>query len=147
MSDLFVNEPRKNIPSPHAPLPERIRPQSLDEFYGQEHLLGPGKPLRLMIESGNPGSMILWGPPGVGKTTLARLIANYVKSDFVQMNAVSSGVKDVRDVIARAQKNRKQLNRQTILFIDEIHRFNKAQQDALLHSVEEGLTTLIGATT
>jgi putative ATPase len=100
-----------------------------------------------MIEGGNLGSVILWGPPGVGKTTLARLIANYVKADFVQMNAVSSGVKEVREVIARAQKNRKQLNRQTILFIDEIHRFNKAQQDALLHSVEEGLTTLIGATT
>ncbi|HLF20448.1 MAG TPA: AAA family ATPase, partial [Bacteroidota bacterium] len=149
MSDLFVNEPSstKQPPLPYTPLAERVRPQSLQEFFGQEHLLGDGKPLRLMIGGGKLASMIFWGPPGSGKTTLARLIANYVRAEFVQLNAVSSGVKEVRDVIAKAEKNRKHMNRQTILFIDEIHRFNKAQQDALLHSVEEGVITLIGATT
>ncbi|MBI4429013.1 MAG: replication-associated recombination protein A [Ignavibacteriales bacterium] len=149
MADLFVNEPSsKKRPSlPYTPLAERVRPQSLEEFFGQEHLLGEQKPLRLMIESQKLSSMIFWGPPGSGKTTLARLISNYVKTEFVQLNAVSSGVKEVRDVIAKAEKNRKHLGKQTILFIDEIHRFNKAQQDALLHSVEEGVVTLIGATT
>jgi len=149
MSDLFVSEPSsKKSPSlPYTPLAERVRPQSLEEFFGQQHLLGPEKPLLQMIRGGKPASMILWGPPGSGKTTLARLIANYVKADFAQLNAVSSGVKEVRDVIGKAEKNRKHLHKQTILFIDEIHRFNKAQQDALLHSVEEGIITLIGATT
>ncbi len=144
MSDLFSNDDSVKRVSSSAPLAERVRPTMLDDFIGQEHLVGADKPLRLMLENGELASMILWGPPGVGKTTLARLIAHYIKADFYQLNAVAAGVKDVRDVIGRAEKNR---NDKTILFIDEIHRFNKAQQDALLHSVEEGTVTLIGATT
>lgn len=149
MSDLFEEKPslRKSSSKSFAPLAERVRPQTLDEFVGQKELLGGGKPLRLMIESDQLFSMILWGPPGVGKTTLARLIANHSNSDFFQLSAVAAGVKDVRDVINAAEKNRKFRDKRTILFIDEIHRFNKAQQDALLHSVEEGIITLIGATT
>lgn len=147
MSDLFSKE-EVNIPrTQSAPLAERMRPRSLDEFIGQGHLVGPEKPLRLMAEHGEPASMIFWGPPGVGKTTLARLIANNVRADFHQLSAVDAGVKDVRAVIAAATKNKKHAGRRTVLFIDEIHRFNKAQQDALLHSVEEGILTLIGATT
>ncbi|HCV42172.1 MAG TPA: AAA family ATPase [Bacteroidetes bacterium] len=130
-----------------APLAERVRPHTLDEFVGQEHLLGQGKPLRVLIETDQLPSMIFWGPPGSGKTTLARIVAKHTKADFFQLNAVSSGVKDVREVIERAEANRKHLRKRTILFIDEIHRFNKAQQDALLHSVEDGVITLIGATT
>lgn len=130
-----------------APLAERVRPRSLDEFVGQEHLLGSGKPLRLLIEQDTLPSIILWGPPGSGKTTLARIIARHTHAGFFQLNAVSSGVKDVRAVIDRADANRKHRGGRTILFIDEIHRFNKAQQDALLHSVEDGIITLIGATT
>ena len=148
MSDLFASDDApKQAPRTYAPLAERVRPQSLDEFVGQRHLLGEGKPLRVIIEKGELFSMILWGPPGVGKTTLARLIAHHINADFYQLNAVSSGVKDVRDIIAKAERNLRQLKRRTILFIDEIHRFNKAQQDALLHSVEEGSIVLIGATT
>jgi putative ATPase len=149
MSDLFSNDTNEsgNSPSAKAPLAERVRPKTLDEFIGQEHLVGPDKPLRLMLEGGTPASMILWGPPGVGKTTLARLIAHYVQAEFFQLNAVSSGVKDVREVIARAENNTRRTKDRTVLFIDEIHRFNKSQQDALLHSVEEGTITLIGATT
>jgi putative ATPase len=148
MPDLFSSDDSQGKPvRSFAPLAERVRPRSLNEFVGQSHLLGEGKPLRVMIEKGELFSMILWGPPGVGKTTLARLIANHVKADFHQLNAVSSGVKDVRDVIARAERGLQQLKKRTILFIDEIHRFNKAQQDALLHSVEEGSIVLIGATT
>ena len=131
---------------PDIPLAERIRPKSLDEFYGQENLVGPSKPIRLMIENDNLSSFILWGPPGSGKTTLAKIIAEKTKSEFFRINAVSPGVKDVRHVIELAEKNR-QINKKTILFIDEIHRFNKAQQDALLNSVETGLIYLIGATT
>ncbi|MGH2574372.1 MAG: replication-associated recombination protein A [Ignavibacteria bacterium] len=131
----------------HQPLAERMRPRTLDDFAGQKHLVGNGKPVRVMIESNDPVSMIFWGPPGVGKTTLALIIANLVKADFVQLSAVSSGVKDVRDAIEKAEYNLKQLNKKTILFIDEIHRFNKAQQDSLLHSVEDGTIILIGATT
>lgn len=131
---------------PDIPLAERIRPRSLDEFYGQENLVGTAKPIRLMIENDNLSSFILWGPPGSGKTTLAKIIAEKTKSEFFRINAVSSGVKDVRHVIELAEKNR-QINKKTILFIDEIHRFNKAQQDALLNSVETGLIYLIGATT
>ncbi len=130
-----------------TPLAERIRPTTLDEFVGQSHLVGESKPLRIVIEKDEIPSMIFWGPPGSGKTTLARIIANQTKVDFYQLNAVSSGVKDVRDIIEKAELNRKHLHKRTILFIDEIHRFNKAQQDALLHSVEEGVITLIGATT
>ncbi|HEX9829362.1 MAG TPA: replication-associated recombination protein A, partial [Bacteroidota bacterium] len=149
MSDFFQNEPRqkKSAPAANAPLAERVRPATLDEFVGQQHLVGTDKPLRVMIESDQVSSMIFWGPPGVGKTTLARLVAQHTKAEFHQLSAVESGVKDVREVLARAGKNFKQLNKRTILFIDEIHRFNKAQQDALLHSVEEGSVILIGATT
>lgn len=149
MSELFPPElnRKSNKPSAHAPLAERIRPKTLDAFVGQQHLVGNDKPLRVMIESDQVTSMIFWGPPGVGKTTLARLIAQHTKAEFHQLSAVESGVKEVRDVLNRAAKNFKQLGKRTILFIDEIHRFNKAQQDALLHSVEEGVITLIGATT
>jgi putative ATPase len=150
--DLFGTTPDQKLPSPRtvradAPLAERVRPQSLADFVGQEHLLGEGKPLRVLIESDRLPSMIFWGPPGSGKTTLARIVAQHTAADFFQLNAVSSGVKEVREVIERADTNRKRLNKRTILFIDEIHRFNKAQQDALLHSVEDGIITLIGATT
>jgi len=134
-------------PSSHAPLAERVRPATLETFVGQDHLLGPGKPLRVLIESDRLPSMIFWGPPGSGKTTLARIIASQSNAEFHQLNAVSSGVKDVREVIDRATANRKHRGKRTILFIDEIHRFNKAQQDALLHSVEDGIIVLIGATT
>lgn len=133
--------------STHQPLADRIRPGNLEEFAGQRHLVGAGKPIRAMIESNDPVSMIFWGPPGVGKTTLALIIAHLVQADFIQLSAVSSGVKDVRDAIERAEYNQKHLNKKTILFIDEIHRFNKAQQDSLLHSVEDGTIILIGATT
>jgi putative ATPase len=130
-----------------APLAERMRPSTLENFVGQTHLIGEGKPLSLLLANGELPSMIFWGPPGTGKTTLARILAQNIAADFFQLNAVSSGVKDVREIIERAELNRKHFQKRTILFIDEIHRFNKAQQDALLHSVEEGIITLIGATT
>ena len=135
---------KNNIPD--IPLAERVRPKNLDEFYGQEKLVGEGKPIRLMIENDALSSFILWGPPGSGKTTIAKIIAEKTKADFYQVNAVSSGVKDLRRVIEIAEQNRL-MKKKTILFIDEIHRFNKAQQDALLSSVETGLIYLIGATT
>lgn len=141
MADLFESSDPDN-----APLAEKLRPQTLDEVIGQTQLLGPGKPLRLAFESGHPHSMILWGPPGVGKTTLARLTARAFDYEFIALSAVFSGVKDIRAAVERAQQNQAQ-NRQTILFIDEIHRFNKAQQDALLPYVESGMVTFIGATT
>jgi putative ATPase len=147
MSDLFTKEEPHSQKHLSTPLAERVRPKTLDEFVGQDHLTQTGKPLKLMLESGEISSMILWGPPGVGKTTLARLVANHINAEFYQLSAVAAGVKDVREVIARAEKNLNRLDRRTILFIDEIHRFNKAQQDALLHSVEDGTITLIGATT
>ncbi|AFH48446.1 Putative ATPase protein [Ignavibacterium album JCM 16511] len=131
---------------PSVPLAERIRPKTMSDFVGQSHLLGEGKPIRLMIENDTLSSFILWGPPGSGKTTIARIIANQTQSEFFSLNAVSSGVKDVRHVIELAEQNKK-IGKRTILFIDEIHRFNKAQQDALLHSIESGLLILIGATT
>ncbi len=129
-----------------SPLADVLRPKTLDEFIGQSHLVGEGQPLRLLMQNRRPISMILWGPPGVGKTTLARLFAQACDADFLEMSAVASGVADVKKVIDKATKNR-QVGRRTILFIDEVHRFNKAQQDALLHAVEDGTLFLIGATT
>jgi putative ATPase len=143
--ELFPESPNERRED--APLAERVRPRNIDEFVGQDHLLAPRKPLRVLIERGEIPSVILWGPPGSGKTTLARIIAHHANAEFHQLNAVAAGVKDVRKIIDRAEANRKRFHRRTILFIDEIHRFNKAQQDALLHSVEEGVVTLIGATT
>ena len=131
---------------PPAPLAERLRPRTVAEVAGQTHLLGPGKPLSKVLQSGRLGSLILWGPPGVGKTTLARLLAAEVGAHFIALSAVSAGVKDVREAVAEAERERGR-GRRTILFLDEIHRFNKAQQDALLPHVESGLLTLIGATT
>ena len=133
--------------APQAPLAEIMRPKTLDEVVGQAHLLGENKPLRLAFQSGNLPSMILWGPPGVGKTTLARLIANTADAEFISISAVLSGIKDIRDAIERAQLTLQQHNRKTILFVDEVHRFNKGQQDAFLPFVESGLITFIGATT
>ncbi len=124
-----------------------MRPQSLADVVGQPHLLGPGKPLRLAFESGKPHSMILWGPPGVGKTTLARLMAKAFNAEFIALSAVLSGVKDIREAVQRAEAVLAQSGRPTILFVDEVHRFNKAQQDAFLPYVEQGLFTFIGATT
>ncbi|OIR11650.1 replication-associated recombination protein A [mine drainage metagenome] len=132
---------------PAAPLAERLRPGRIDEVIGQSHLLGEGKPLRLAFQSGKLHSMILWGPPGVGKTTLARLMASAFDAEFVPLSAVLSGVKDIREAIAQAEQTLQQSGRHTILFVDEVHRFNKSQQDAFLPYVEQGLVTFIGATT
>jgi putative ATPase len=143
--DLFEAESDSAGVQQSVPLAERVRPRTLEDFVGQEHVLGDGKPLRILIGRDQVPSLILWGPPGSGKTTLARLIAQHTDASFIQLSAVTAGVKDVRAVLDRAATTRR--HRRTILFIDEIHRFNKAQQDALLHSVEEGLVTLIGATT
>lgn len=129
-----------------TPLAARMRPRTLDEFVGQRHLLAPGKPLRDAIEAGTVGSMVFWGPPGAGKTTLARLIARHTDREFVSFSAVTEGVQRVREIVAEAQ-NRRTLGRGTILFADEIHRFNKSQQDAFLPHVESGTITLVGATT
>jgi putative ATPase len=142
MTDLFAD-----TQAPAAPLAERLRPGTIDEVIGQRHLLAPGKPLAVAFASGKLHSMILWGPPGVGKTTLARLMADAFNAEFIAISAVLAGVKDIRDAVARAQAVRQQYNRPTILFVDEVHRFNKAQQDAFLPFVEQGVLTFIGATT
>lgn len=140
MADLFHRDPK-------APLAERMRPSHVDEVIGQSHLLGPGKPLRLAFEAGQPHSMILWGPPGVGKTTLARLMADAFDCAFIAISAVFAGVKDIRAAMEAAQQTLDQSGQQTLLFVDEIHRFNKSQQDALLPFVESGLVVFVGATT
>ncbi len=130
-----------------TPLAERLRPTSIEEIVGQQHLLGPGKPFRVAFESGEMHSMILWGPPGVGKTTFSRLVAAGFNAEFIALSAVLSGVKDIREAIERAKAVRDQFNKRTILFVDEVHRFNKSQQDAFLPYVENGLIIFIGATT
>jgi putative ATPase len=141
LNDLFA------AAQPAAPLAERLRPRHIDAVIGQSHLLGSGRPLRLAFQSGKLHSMILWGPPGVGKTTLARLMAQAFDAEFMPLSAVLSGVKDIREAIAQAQQTLQQNGRHTILFVDEVHRFNKSQQDAFLPFVEQGLVTFIGATT
>ena len=133
-------------PKVAQPLAARMRPRTLDEIVGQRHLLAPGKPLRDTIERGTVGSMVFWGPPGTGKTTIARVVARYTDREFVPFSAVTEGVPRVREIVAEAE-GRRRLGRGTILFADEIHRFNKAQQDAFLPHVEAGTITLIGATT
>lgn len=141
MNQMF--EPNQS----QLPLAEYLRPKSVSEIAGQKHILGEGKSLRVAIESGNLPSMILWGPPGVGKTTIACVIANSIDAEFISVSAVLSGVKDIREAIDKAQLNLQQYNKKTILFVDEVHRFNKSQQDAFLPHVESGLITFIGATT
>ena len=141
VTDLFTPS------NPAAPLADRLRPTTIGEVIGQRHLLAPGKPLAVAFASGKPHSMLLWGPPGVGKTTLARLMAKAFNSEFIALSAVLSGVKDIRDAVARAEATLAQSGRHTILFVDEVHRFNKAQQDAFLPYVEKGVVTFIGATT
>ncbi|MCI5211578.1 MAG: AAA family ATPase, partial [Candidatus Electrothrix sp. ATG2] len=129
------------------PLAERMRPLSLDDFFGQEHLVGSGRLLHELIRNGKIPSLLLWGPPGSGKTTLASILANTIQADFIFFSAVLSGVKEIRKIVQETREKKEQEGRPTVLFIDEIHRFNKSQQDALLPHVENGLLTLIGTTT
>ena len=143
---LWISRYNGSMSDNRQPLAEQLRPQTLDEVIGQSHLLGEGELLRRIVKNGEPVSLILWGPPGTGKTTLARIIAHEVKAEFIELSAVTSGKKDVEQVIEHARQNWN-LGLRTILFVDEIHRFNKAQQDAFLPHVESGLITLIGATT
>src|SRR5213594_5276091 len=145
--ELFEQPASSAGAPPPGPLADRMRPRSIDEIVGQEHLLGPGRVLRAALERGELHSMILWGPPGSGKTTLASLMAHVTGARFVAFSAVLSGVKEIRQVVAEAETERARRRRCTILFVDEIHRFNRAQQDAFLPHVEEGTLVLIGATT
>src|SRR3989442_2943944 len=145
--ELFPGPASAAGPPPAGPLADRMRPRTLDEIVGQEHLLGPGRVLRTALERGELHSMILWGPPGSGKTTLASLMAHVMGARFVAFSAVLSGVKEIRQVVAEAETERARRRRRTILFVDEIHRFNRAQQDAFLPHVEKGTLVLIGATT
>src|SRR3954453_15249312 len=147
--DLFADDEPAPVPrvDPSAPLAERMRPRTLDEFVGQEALIAPGRPLREAIQHDRLRSIILWGPPGTGKTTLARVIASVTRAHFIMFSAVLAGIKEIREVMADAEQARRRSGRRTILFIDEIHRFNKAQQDAFLPRVESGDIVLTGATT
>src|SRR5689334_17917998 len=144
--DLFSASAEEALAS-SAPLAARLRPSTLDDIVGQDHLLGAGQPLRTLVEGDRLSSVILWGPPGTGKTTLAQAIAAHTAKAFEQLSAVSAGVKDVRETLERARHRLGERGQGTILFLDEVHRFNKAQQDALLPSVESGLIVLVGATT
>src|SRR6478672_639555 len=141
-----IPRPDKNVSDRTRPLADRMRPRTLDEYVGQQHLVAPGKPLRAQIERDDLGSLIFWGPPGTGKTTLAKIIASLTKAEFIEFSAVLAGIKEIKAVMADAERAR-QYGTRTIVFIDEIHRFNKAQQDAFLPHVEKGNIRLIGATT
>src|SRR4051812_3019830 len=143
---LFVPIPDSDAIDKSRPLADRMRPRTLDEFMGQEHILGPGKPLRVAIERDDTGSILFWGPPGTGKTTLAHIIARASHAEFLEFSAVLSGIKEIKEVMAQAERAR-QYGTRTLVFVDEIHRFNKAQQDAFLPHVEKGNIRLIGATT
>src|SRR5215471_13076651 len=145
-SKLPASAANADVLTANQPLAERMRPRTLDEFIGQEKLLGPGKPLRVQIESDNIGSMLFWGPPGCGKTTLARLVARLTRSEFVAFSAVLAGIKEIKEVMAAAEYKSRSGYR-TIVFVDEVHRFNKAQQDAFLPHVEAGYIIFVGATT
>jgi len=144
--DLFDQSGSDSL-ARRAPLAERLRPRTLDEVVGQPHLTGEGGPLRAVMERGRVGSLVLWGPPGTGKTTLARVLAGTVEEEFISLSAVTSGVRDLRAALDGARERLKYENRGTLVFVDEVHRFNKAQQDALLPALEEGLVDFIGATT